>query len=131
MTSHGLVSQSENNSGYNASISNYGVPGERIEEIFSRINLTIPSDIIVIMAGTNDILADLDPELENLSNFVNPLVGMYGNLLDFINEQHFNLDYDLPLIIINSIPPYGESFFLPDNAIQGSHRRLLPGSALP
>jgi len=102
--------------GYNSSISNYGEPGERIGEIFSRINQTIPSDIIIIMAGTNDILADLDPELENFSNFINPFIEMYGTLLYFINEQHLNLGFDLPLIIINSIPPFGANFFLPANS---------------
>ena len=102
--------------GYNSSIFNYGEPGERIEEIFSRIYLSIPSDIIVIMAGTNDILADLDPELENLSNFIDPLIEMYGALLYYINEQHLKLGFDLPLILLNSIPPFGANFFLPDNS---------------
>ena len=101
---------------YNSSIFNYGEPGERIWEIFSRINLTIPSDIIVIMAGTNDILADMDPELENLSSFIDPLIEMYSPLLYFINEQHLKLGIDLPLILLNSIPPFGANFFLPDNS---------------
>lgn len=102
--------------GYNSSIFNYGEPGERVEEIFSRINLTIPSDIIIIMAGTNDILADLNPETENFSNFFSPMIELYGNLLQFINEQHLNLGLDLPLIIVNSVPPFGANFFLPDNS---------------
>jgi lysophospholipase L1-like esterase len=103
--------------GMSTEIRNYGIGGQIIEEICGRIAVTVslPTDLIVIMAGTNDLwrYSDMDPDIEK--EISEAQLERYREIIPKVVQLQTKKGLSPPMFVICSIPPFGNVKMLPKN----------------
>lgn len=105
------------NQGISAEVRNYGIGGQIIEEICGRIAITVslPTDYVVIMAGTNDLwrYSDMAPEIE--VEISDSQIERYQEIIPKTVQLQTSKGLPPPIFVICSIPPFGNVKTLPKN----------------
>ena len=95
----------KNNAGINADIWNLGIGGQTMGQIIARVPTGLPTDIITILGGTNDIWHFLDA----MKGYENEIIdGIIEELTSGIKVIKAHPGCKNTIIIACSIPPVGD-----------------------
>jgi lysophospholipase L1-like esterase len=90
-----------------AEVHNLGIGGQIIHEICGRFQLCVPADVIVTMGGTNDIGRFGDYASDVGDDIAQTIIDEYSQVVLAAESNQMDEKGYLPLILINSVPPFG------------------------
>jgi lysophospholipase L1-like esterase len=93
----------------NVKVHNLGIGGQIIHEICGRFQLCVPANVIVSMGGTNDIgrYGDFAPEIAD--DIAETIIYEYFQAVSAAETNQMDQMGFLPVILINSVPPFGRT----------------------
>ena len=88
-------------------VRNLGISGQTVSQICGRLNTTVPADYIVCMAGTNDVWRANYSIPGINATLAARVIGKYNDTIFGTIAYQQSLGDDPPVIVICSIPPFG------------------------
>jgi lysophospholipase L1-like esterase len=99
--------------GIESIIINLGIGGQKIRQIVDRLDSTIPSNYVVIMGGTNDIIWANYSESDVNQKLADRIISAYEETIPLLINKQIEISGFAPIIIICSVPPIANLTTLP------------------